>query len=150
MAAPEPPSISRMVTQRDLSGVVQAGRGLGAPLMADPSVLERLQQLAGLRLVPGTLNVHLPRALDRDESWRYVAASDIAADWEARTGQSGYFIASVLIAGRFRGVAFQAVEPEGLGYPADQIELFSDAYLRSELALEDGDAIEVAIASDVA
>lgn len=139
-----------MVSQRDLSGVVRAGRGLGAPLMADPIVLERLQQLAGIRLVPGTLNVHLPRALDRDESWRYVAATDVAPDWEARTGQSGYFIASVTIAGRYRGLAFQAVEPEGPGYPADQIELFSDVHLRSELGLHDGDAIEIAIARDVA
>lgn len=139
-----------MVSQRDLSGVVRAGRGLGAPLMADPIVLERLQQLAGIRLVPGTLNVQLPRALERDESWRYVAATHVAPDWEARTGQSGYFIASVTIAGRYRGLAFQAVEPEGPGYPADQIELFSDVHLRSELGLHDGDAIEIAIARDVA
>jgi CTP-dependent riboflavin kinase len=139
-----------MASRSDLSGVVRAGRGLGAPLMADPSVLERLQQLAGIRLIPGTLNVHLPHALERDESWRYVAATDVAPDWEARTGQSGYFIAPVTIAGRYRGLAFQAVEPEGMGYPADQIELFSEAHLRSELGLDDGAAIEIEITRDVA
>jgi CTP-dependent riboflavin kinase len=139
-----------MASQSDLSGVVRAGRGLGAPLMADPAVLERLQQLAGLRLVPGTLNVQLPDALERGEGWRYVAATDVASDWEARTEQSGYFIAPVTIAGRYRGLAFQAVEPEGPGYPADQIELFSDVHLRSELGLEDGDAIEIAITRDIA
>ena len=86
----------------------------------------------------------------RDESWRYVAATDVAPDWEARTGQSGYFIAPVTIAGRYRGLAFQAVEPEGMGYPADQIELFSEAHLRSELGLDDGAAIEIEITRDVA
>jgi CTP-dependent riboflavin kinase len=138
-----------MASKSDLRGVVQAGRGLGALLMADPSVLKRLEDVAGLPLVPGTLNVRLPHALERDGSWRYVPATDVAPDWQARTGQSGYFIASVLIAGRFRGVAFQAVELEGMGYPADQIELFSEAHLRSELGLGDGDAIEIAIECDV-
>jgi CTP-dependent riboflavin kinase len=138
-----------MATKSELRGFVQAGRGQGAALMADPIILKRLQEVAGLQLVPGTLNVRLPRALERDESWRYVAAIDVAPDWQARTGQSGYFIAPVTIAARFRGVAFQAVEPEGMGYPVDQIELFSEAHLRSELGLRDCDAIEIAIEREV-
>ena len=71
----------------------------------------------------------------------------VAPDWESRTGQSRSTSSPpVTIAGRYRGLAFQAVEPEGLGYPPDQIELFSDVHLRTELALDDGDTIEVAIA----
>jgi hypothetical protein len=72
-----------------------------------------------------------------------VPAAEIAADWEARTAQSGYFVALVTVAGRYRGLAFQAVEAGEFGYPTDQIELFCEIHLRSELGLGDGDAIAV-------
>ena len=134
---------SAMASQRDLSGIVQPGRGLGAGLMADSEVMERLQELAGFPIVPGTLNLRLPRPLERGSSWRYVAAADISPDWEARTGQAGYYLAPVTIAGRYRGLAFQADEPSGPGYPSDQIELFSEVHLRGALGLGDGDPIVV-------
>jgi CTP-dependent riboflavin kinase len=114
--------------------------------MTDPAVMERLHEIAGFPLVPGTLNVRLAGSLERGPGWRYFAAAEVAPDWEDRTGQAGYFIVEVLIADRFRGLAFQAVEPEGPGYPPDQIELFSEVHLRSELGLGDGDLIVVALA----
>ena len=128
----------------DLSGIVQPGRGLGAGLMADQAVSGTLQKLAGFSVVPGTLNVRLPRPLERvGPCWRYVAAAEITADWETRTGQAGYFLAPVTcarsVAERFRGLAFQAVESGEFGYPSDQIELFCEVHL----GLGDGDAIAV-------
>jgi CTP-dependent riboflavin kinase len=132
-----------MPEQRDLTGIVQPGRGLGAELMADRWVMETLQELSGFTVVPGTLNVRLPGPLERGPSWRYVPAAEITPDWEARTGQAGYFLASVTVAGRYRGLAFQAVEPGERGYPPDQIELFCEAHLRAELGLDDGDLIAV-------
>jgi CTP-dependent riboflavin kinase len=131
--------------QRDLSGIVQPGRGLGAVLMADASVMARLRCLAGFPLVPGTLNVRLPGLLERGREWRYVTAAEISPDWEARTGQTGYHLASVVIAERHRGLAFQADEPAGPGYPPDQIELFSEVHLRDTLDLGDGDPIAVSL-----
>ena len=101
-----------MPTQRDLSGVVEPGQGLGAALMADDAVRQKLEELIGFPVVPGAPNVRLPRPLERDRSWRYLTAAEITPDWEARTGQSGYFLAPVTVAGRYRGLAFQAVEPE--------------------------------------
>ena len=133
-----------MAAPRDLSGIVQPGRGLGAGLMADAAVMERLRELAGFSIVPGTLNVRLPRPLERDANWHYVAASEIGPDWEERTGQSGYFLAPVMIS-EHRGLAFQAVEREAPGYPPDQIELFSEVHLREALGLSDGDAIVVSV-----
>ena len=132
-----------MSEQLDLSGIVEPGRGLGAGLMADGEVMQKLQGLVGFPVVPGTLNVRLPAPLERGSSWRYMSAEEIAPDWEARTGQTGYFLASVTVAGRYRGLAFQAVEPGGAGYPADQIELFCEAHLRTELGLVDGEHIAV-------
>ena len=134
-----------MASQRDLSGTVQRGRGLGAGLMSDAVVIEGLQELAGFSIVPGTLNLRLPRPLERDTGWYYVAAAEIAPDWEARTGQSGYFLAPVMISERYRGLAFQAVEPGMPGYPSDQIELFSEVHLRDAVGLSDGDPIAVSV-----
>jgi CTP-dependent riboflavin kinase len=135
-----------MASTSDLSGVVQAGRGLGSPLMAQRGVMQRLQAIAGFPIVPGTLNVRLPGPLEPGPAWRYIPAEEVAPDWEARTGQSGYFVLDVVIANRFRGLAFQAVEPGGPGYPTDQIELFSEVNLRSVLGLTDGDPIVVSVA----
>ena len=122
---------------------MQPGRGLGTGLMADRAVTEKLQALAGFPIVPGTLNVRLPQPLERGSAWWYVPAEEITANWQARTGQAGYFLARVTVAERFRGLAFQAVEPGGLGYPPDQIELFCEAHLRRALGLGDGDRIAV-------
>jgi CTP-dependent riboflavin kinase len=132
-----------MHSRRDLSGIVQPGRALGVRLMADRAVTQRLEELAGFSIVPGTLNVRLPRPLERSPSWRYVPAAEIRPDWEARTCQVGYFLAAVTVAGRYRGLAFQAVEPGEPGYPPDQIELFCETHLRTELGLGDGDPISV-------
>jgi CTP-dependent riboflavin kinase len=113
--------------------------------MADTGVLRRLQELAGFPIVPGTLNLRLQRPLGRDASWRYLPATEISPDWEARSGQAGYFLAPVMIANRYRGIAFQAVEHGELGYPSDQIELFSDVHLRKALGLRDGDSVDVSL-----
>jgi CTP-dependent riboflavin kinase len=132
-----------MPEQRDLSGIVQPGKGRGAGLMGDCAVVEKLQELTGFPVVPGTLNLRLPEPLERGRRWRYLDSDEIASDWIARTGQSGYFLAPVTVAGRYRGLAFQAVEPGEHGYPPDQIELFCEAHLRTELALSDGDRVAV-------
>jgi len=50
---------------QELSGTVQPGRGLAAEVMADPGLVEWFALLAGFSIVPGTLNVRLPRPLER-------------------------------------------------------------------------------------
>ena len=135
----------RVASRADLIGVVQPGHGLGARLMAEGAVMNRLEKLVGFAIVPGTLNVRLPRPLERDSSWRYVHAAEISPDWEAQSGQAGYFLVAVTIAYRYRGLAFQADEYGDAAYPADQIELLSEVHLRTELGLSDGDGIVVSI-----
>src|SRR5262249_20308730 len=49
----------------------------------------------------------------------------------------------VTVARRYRGLAFQAVEPGEPGYPPDLIELYCEAHLRTELGLSDGDQVSV-------
>jgi CTP-dependent riboflavin kinase len=134
------------VSADDLNGMAVPGRGLGPELMRDSEVAAWFGELAGFPLVPGTLNVCLPRPVARDGRWRYLSSEEIAPDWTERSGQTGYFLAAVVVDGTHRTPAFQAVEPEGSGYPPDQIELLSDTHLRSALGLSDGDAIAVSLA----
>ena len=119
------------------------GRGRGAELLADDRVLDRIEELFGLRVVPGTLNVRLVAPFERTQATRYVAASDIGPGWGATIGQAGYHLAPVLVEGRYRGIAFQADEP---GYPEDLVEIMCEVHLRSSLGLEDGDPIAATLA----
>ena len=130
------------MTGPDLHGVVVAGLGRGAELLAGERVLDRIEQVFGLRVVPGTLNVRLDAPFDRSLAAPYVAASDIDPGWETATGQSGYHLAPVLVAGRYRGIAFQADEP---GYPEDLVEIMCEVHLRSALGLKDNDPISATV-----
>jgi CTP-dependent riboflavin kinase len=117
---------------------VATGRGLAVSRLSDDRVLGDLRGLIGFRVLPGTLNVRLPEAINRRHFPTYVSAAEIGASWETETGQAGYRLAPALVAGRYRGVAFQADEP---GYPDDLVELMCEVHLRTALDLADGDAI---------
>lgn len=54
----------------------------------------------------------------------------------------------VLVAGRYRGVAFQADEADEPGYPEDQLEIICEVHLRSELAMADGDSLTLTLLPD--
>ena len=128
---------------RELTGIVIPGRGLGTVRMGRSDTLDRLEELAGFSLVPGTLNVRLPGPLERNLFSRYLDAGELGPMWERETGQAGYFLAMpVLVGGRFRGIAFQANEP---GYPADQVELLCEVHLRDSLGLSDGDSLSFSV-----
>ena len=120
--------------------------GRGAALLDDDRVLDRIEELFGFRVVPGTLNVRLDAPFDHAIATRYVAASDVDPGWEARTAQTGYHMVPVLVAKRYRGIAFQADEP---GYPEDLLEVMCEVHLRSTLGLQDGDPISVTTTPDV-
>jgi protein-S-isoprenylcysteine O-methyltransferase Ste14 len=126
----------------ELHGVVVPGRGRGAALLADDRVLDRIEILFGVRVVPGTLNLRLAAPFDRSGATRYMAASEVSPGWEAATGQAGYHLAPVLVEGRFRGIAFQADEP---GYPEDLVEIMCEVHLRTALGVDDGDPISATV-----
>jgi protein-S-isoprenylcysteine O-methyltransferase Ste14 len=134
------------VSERELRGVVVRGMGRGAALLDDDRVLDRIEEIFGLRVVPGTLNVRLHDPFDRAIATSYIASSDVDPSWEARTAQAGYHLVPVLVAERYRGIALQADEP---GYPEDLLEVMCEVHLRSAMGLQDGDPISVTTTSDV-
>ena len=121
---------------------VRQGQGLGAPRMADPHVMALLERTMGFRPVPGTLNVMLPGAFTRGSETEYIPASLLSLDWQAATGQAGYWLTPVLVAGLHQGVAVQADEPH---YPPGQLEILCGVHLRTAFALSDGDALEILV-----
>ena len=121
-------------------GRVRPGQGLGAPRMADPDVMELLERTMAFRPVPGTLNVVLDHPFVRAPDTEYVQAGLLSPDWEAATGQAGYWLTPMLAGGRYDAVAVQADEPH---YPAEQLELLCGVRLRDALGLADGDAVEL-------
>jgi 8-oxo-dGTP diphosphatase len=110
--------------------------------MADPDVMGLLERTMGFRPVPGTLNVVLDQAFSRGPETEYIPATLLRADWEATTGQAGYWITPMLAGGRFAAVAVQADEPH---YPAEQLEIVCGVRLRDALGLSDGDAMELLV-----
>ncbi len=111
--------------------------------MAERVVMEKLQELSGFPVVAAPSTCACPGRLNEARGGATCLPWRSRRIWEARTGQVGYFLAPVTVAGRYRGLAFQAVEPGERGYPPDQIELFCEAHLRAELGLDDGDLIAV-------
>jgi 8-oxo-dGTP diphosphatase len=126
---------------------VQPGQGLGAPRMAEPEVMGLLERTMGFRPVPGTLNVVLDQPFARAPDTAYVSAGLLSPDWAAATGQAGYWLVPVLVAGTHHAVAVQADEPQ---YPAEQLEIVCGVRLRDALGVGDGDPIELIVLPRIA
>jgi len=124
---------------KDFRGVVVPGRGFGAQRMANPTVLQVVQRLTALNLVPGTLNVRLPQPFDGTLPG-YLTEDELGGNvWRDHAPhRQGVRWGEVIIAGRYQGLVFQGDEPE---YPPDQVELLSDRHLRDTLGLRDGDTL---------
>jgi CTP-dependent riboflavin kinase len=59
--------------------------------------------------------------------------------------RTGIRCGEVIIAGRYRGIVFQGVEPE---YLPEQVEILSDHHLRATLGLRDGDMLAFTLLTD--
>jgi hypothetical protein len=115
-----------MPEQRDLSGTVRPGRGLAAGRMADRVVVEKLEELSGFPVVDGTLNVRLPRPLERGSSCRFLAADEIMSDWGSEPVRVATSWRQSPSLGATAASPFRLFELGEHGYPPDQIELFCD------------------------
>lgn len=133
------PSPQPMATS--FRGVVVEGRGYAAPLMSTSQLQEIISRTLGMNIVPGTLNVRLPKRFNGTLD-RYVSVEELGFQPGNMPGvpdRKGLRFAEVLIAGRFLGFVFQGDEPD---YPRNQVELISTHNLRQSLDLRDGDSIE--------
>lgn len=131
-------------------GVVATGRGAGAVIMSDPSVLTPLRQLTGLAIIPGTMNVYLDRPFEA-LTMRYVSLSELGVElnlvvWGIEhDGEHGFHYHPVSVARRYPAFALC---PTWVGYPSRRVELVSHHHLRCTLGLKDGDSVELALFSE--
>ena len=135
---------------RTFQGIVQSGRGLGGSFMSAPNILERLQQLVGCLIVPGTLNLRLTRPFDVPLA-NHLTFAELGVEYNFAeaglefNGAPGFHFGRVVIAGRYNGWIVCLTD---VGHPPASIELISDYHLRSTLGLQDGDTIEFTLVED--
>ena len=131
-----------MAEQRDLSGIVEFGRGLGAGRRWTASRWRSCSRFPVSRLCPAPSTCACPGRLNEDP------AGATCLLWRSRLiggrepAETGYFLVPVTVAGRYRGLAFQAVEP-GSAVSARPGRAVLEAHLHVELGLDDGDLIAV-------
>jgi len=126
-------------------GIVKTGRGAGAGEMSAHGVLEGLQRLTGLAIIPGTMNINFTEVFDLS-LLKYASfvdlgrpQTDLAAMGVDFNGEQGLHYGRVVIADRYPGfvLCFTWVNQSGIN-----AELVSTHHLRNTLNLQDGDIIE--------
>ncbi len=127
-------------------GRVFSGRGFAVPAISKEGVLAAIRRITGIELIPGTLNVQLPKPFD-GSSGGYATEEDLGGSvWRDHVpNRRGVRWGEVLVEGRSRGIIFQGDEPD---YPLDQIEIMSDHHLRKSLNLSDGDMVQFTIVNN--
>jgi CTP-dependent riboflavin kinase len=125
-------------------GIVKTGIGGGAVEMSKPGSLEAFRHVAGLDIIPGTLNINLEEPFDLS-LLKYVKFDDIGWEFDPATqgikydGEIGMYCSRVIVADKYP--AFLAV----FTWVRDihtHAEIMCPFHLRSTLGLKDGDILE--------
>lgn len=114
--------------------------------MSKGSVLQAIRRIAGVEIIPGTLNLRLispPELLLKS----YITEEELGGSvWRDHVPtRKSVRYGEVIIEGRFRGIIFQGDEPD---YSHDQAEIMSDHRLRESLGLKDRDLIEFTLVDE--
>ena len=130
-----------------VNGTVKTGIGCAVAEMSNPNELKAWENLTGLKIIPGTLNLQLAEPFDLS-LLNYISFSDMGWIFSPTTqgfnfnGEAGMFYHRITIAKKYPGIiVFWTWVPE-IKFHA---ELVSPVHLRTALGLEDGDSIEVVL-----
>ena len=131
-------------------GSVKPGRGGAVAAMSKPNELQEWETLTGLRVIPGTLNLHLSEPFNLS-LLKYLSFSEIGWDFDPVlqgidfTGDIGMYYSRITIADRYPGIlAFWTWVPE----LKTHAELISPVHLRTTMGIEDGDVINFSLYTD--
>ena len=129
------------------SGTVKTGRGGAVVEMSKPNELEEWKKLVGLRVIPGTLNLHLTKPFDLS-LLKYLSFSKIGWNFDPATqgfnfkGDIGMYYHRVIISGEYPGIlVFWTWVPE----LSTHAELISSVHLRTTIGLKDGDSVSFSL-----
>jgi len=121
-----------------ITGVAFSDLGRAASFMTLDWVKSALSDRLGFTPYPGTLNLRLVAAREK-ELWRLVRAS--AAGIEIKAPDDAFCQARcflVEIEGKHQGAV---ILPEVEGYPADKVEVVAAVRLKDELGIADGEPV---------
>ena len=128
-------------------GTVKTGIGKAVFEMSNPGDFEKWETLTGLRVIPGTLNLQLPKPFNLS-LLRYLSFSEIGWDFDPVTqafdfkGDIGMYYDRIIIAGKYQGIhVFWTWVPE----INTHAELTSQVHLRRALGIEDGDIVKFSL-----
>ena len=129
------------------SGTVKTGIGGAVDEMSNPDELNVWKTLTGLRVIPGTLNLHLTKPFNLS-LLKYISFSEVGWNFDPTTqgfdfrADVGMYYHRINIFNKFPGVlVFWTWVPE-LSIHA---ELVSSVHLRTEIGLKDGDKVEFSL-----
>jgi CTP-dependent riboflavin kinase len=132
------------------NGTVKTGIGGAVTEISNTNELKEWEDLTGLKIIPGTLNLHLEKPFDLT-FLKYLSFSEIGWDFDPSTqghdfnGDIGMYYHRINIADTYPGiVAFWTWVPE----IDTNAELISSVHLRTVLGLKDGDKVSFCLHND--
>ncbi|MBI4361075.1 DUF120 domain-containing protein [Candidatus Micrarchaeota archaeon] len=132
---------------KQITGRVFTGLGEGRYYLSQKGYQDQFEALLGFKPYPGTLNLRLDDAENRQanvalraQPGRYLRGFSVK---ERTFGGARCY--ACRISGRHLGAV---IVPERTHYPEDVVELLSPFFLRKKLGLKDGDAIRVVLKNE--
>jgi CTP-dependent riboflavin kinase len=133
------------------TGIVKTGSGGAAIEMSDARTLDDLEILTGLKVIPGTLNIHLKIPFDLS-LLKYSSFMTLGWDFDPTSqgfdfvGDIGMYYHRITIFSKYPGVLAFWTWSHELGTHA---ELISPNHLRTEIGLEDVDIVDFFLCNDL-
>jgi CTP-dependent riboflavin kinase len=126
-----------------LRGVLVDGAGEGRRFTALDWVRRRFRDLVGIDPSPGTVNLRVEAAGDREALDRLRAAPGIAIPPEPGFCAATAYRVAIQRPGGRGPVPAAIVVPHVPGYPGDQVELVAAVHVRTALGLNTGDTVTI-------
>ena len=122
-----------------LTGIVASGIGQGAKFLALEWVHHQLRQHLALTPFPGTLNLHVA---PRDREALFLQRKQFLQITDPASPDCPGYLRRVTLRANGRSAGAYLILPEQSHY-TDVLEFISAVNLRQQLALNDGDSVEV-------
>lgn len=132
------------------TGVVKTGRAGAAVEMSKSSTIEDMEILTGLRVIPGTLNLHLTKPFNFS-LLKYSSFSELGWDFDPASqdidfmGEIGMYYHRITIFNKYPGILAFWTWTHELSTSA---ELISPVHLRTKIGLKDGDMVDFCLHID--
>ncbi len=139
-----------MAKKQVYQATVRSGRGQATAVHSGPGVLDGIERLTGLSVMPGTFNIYLSQPCDMtllqytsvaELGWGDFNLAEVGIDYD---GEVGVHWGRIIVADKYSACL---IIPTWRDKPLNA-EMMSPHHLRSALNVQDGDTIEFTLAED--